>query len=648
MKKILVVFGLLIIFCKVKLNASIIISATGIGNDSLLVEDGSQILYSNVDWNKKGKYQVEYYDPLTKTITSKNVIVEDVENLNNGINFSNDINYISDGLYYNVNKVLFLSPSIYYIVGQVKISDTFIPFIYYFDNNVMQWQYYYNSTYEGEFNDITVSKNGVIAIGECRENDITSKKVIIVEVSPTGKLIHQKIINGEKDGYGHRVFYQNNMIYFVTSSASMYRDYQNNKQFKTIYVYHMSNDFENLSNYALRNEGSAVYYDSDFLNGKVYVYMRFVNRGYFVDPYSELSFDAIVIIDEHLYLGDYISLANYKTYDNKKIKLVNNQITLLSSNNNYLNIHTLNTSLEYQFNKQIIIDTNDIVSFNISYNKNNILLNIICEDDNNVQNNIKNLVFDFNFQKLSSVSNYNEYDIIRGVYYNDDGVVCIGGVSKINNTSIPFIKNFYYLKTVKEIKESNTNIQKYYNLYLNSTKLNFEILDFYTPTKYGNTLFTSYYESEVLKVILPYDYFTKPISNITNKNIYDIGFTLDYNGQGLLNGVEIKKYHQILEPGNYVLEMIGTNNERTIYSFSIQKLTNDIDKSYNVIDSLQASIDQNINSDIYNQSIIEKNELKMLESEDKINTIILLPSIIIGILSGIFIPFKMIGGKKNA
>ena len=75
------------------------------------------------------------------------------------------------------------------------------------------------------------------------------------------------------------------------------------------------------------------------------------------------------------------------------------------------------------------------------------------------------------------------------------------------------------------------------------------------------------------------DKYIEPNVSIIDNEVFDLNTKLTYNGVGTLNGRKVESGSYVSEEGKYVLEVVGTNNEKRIYNFEIaclsQKETNE-------------------------------------------------------------------------
>ena len=81
---------------------------------------------------------------------------------------------------------------------------------------------------------------------------------------------------------------------------------------------------------------------------------------------------------------------------------------------------------------------------------------------------------------------------------------------------------------------------------------------------YNNTLITYSEEIEV-----------KLETNIIPFSTYSQGVTLNFNAKGYLNGTEISSGTKVEEEGQYLLELLGNNNEKESIYFTVGKLSID-------------------------------------------------------------------------
>lgn len=68
---------------------------------------------------------------------------------------------------------------------------------------------------------------------------------------------------------------------------------------------------------------------------------------------------------------------------------------------------------------------------------------------------------------------------------------------------------------------------------------------------------------------ISFKYVIEKEANVSDGGIYPIGFRLRFNGKGYLNGEKIIDNYQIQNQGEYVLELVGSNNEKYSITFYV-------------------------------------------------------------------------------
>lgn len=69
------------------------------------------------------------------------------------------------------------------------------------------------------------------------------------------------------------------------------------------------------------------------------------------------------------------------------------------------------------------------------------------------------------------------------------------------------------------------------------------------------------------------DKYIEPNVSIIDNEVFDLNTKLTFNGVGTLNGRKVESGSYVSEEGKYVLEVVGTNNEKRIYNFEIACLS---------------------------------------------------------------------------
>ncbi|MGD9604888.1 MAG: hypothetical protein AB7V00_01870 [Bacilli bacterium] len=655
MKKIIVCIISLFAICFVKVNAlETIVTIENTGTDELLTDENHQIIKNNVDWSEPGTYQVEYFNLENHLYEIQDVIISSIDTLHEGISYIHKeeiaIDFSAKGIKKidNEKTLVFGGKNNGYYPYQSQ-NETLFAYVALYVNGQIIWEKTINDLYYGLIRDAVITNRGIVLIGDYDTMN-QGRNVFIHEYSLSGVLLDKIEFQGEGDDFAHRIFFENNALYFISSSQSVSLDYQNiNCSGNNIIVGLLSFPNSQFSIIALGNEGKNVFFDALFLDSQFYLLMEFQGDGYFISGTNETDYLGIIAINCRLDVIEWISLSPYNLGNVKKILAFNDKIGLASVfyETSRMQIFYFSQILEYLYNETIIIcDGNyQIRDYHVWAEQEKII--VMTKADNSLSQQWFLYLYDasrelINFEKFACENNLEK---CVNLTIDEDQNIFFG--STINNEKV-ILTEFTLLKTEDVTIGSNICLSTQQQLLINGFIINGNLFkNSVDPNPYG--LYTNLYQFKTnqFNIILPFFFDFSFHSNIRHLETYDIGTIVNFNGTGFLNGEEINTGHIIEASGNYYLEIIGNNNEQKSIIFSIESLSEQNTSLVQDIAKPEATIAESLvfsdNEEHFIQ-LITKEEVKSTISMEVYGAIM---GALLGIMLGLFLSFKKVFRKKH-
>lgn len=659
MKRLILFIITIFIFTQISVNAKeIIITTNGVLNDYYLEED-DYVCIGNVNWDVVGNYEIDYIHKQTKAVKSKNVIVSDKEKLLKGLDYSNKNRIqLTDNI--NIIKVLFVSEGEFFVIGRINNGyypyqtqdDPCFAYLAYYFNNILQWDKIIKENRYGSLSDICETEKGVAVIGNY-DSYTENSNIIILEFSYTGQILFEKELSGSLNDYGRKIFYDSNYLYFVGSTDSNDGDFlRNDTNNHDIIVGKLNLKNRESELTFIGNDGDDIYYDAIFYHDKIYIYLKFCGQGYFTHRGLETDFRSIIYIDTRLELGSWVSLENYKFVSSEKLLFFNNEIALAihDTQKNNLEFLIYSESLDFKKIKSLVLDDSAYRIINYAFIKNENSLIAVCNvrDSENKEYNIINFLNDDYLitKKAKYQADYYSFQIIGG-FVDDYHQLFFCNWNQMNNYFD--IINYLKFQIQETTKQDDEYINYEYLFLINGKTARSKIVNSDIPTKpYGYYSNLYYLYQGDIKLYLPVKRYYPLKINIRNKENYDVGLQLKFNGQGYLNDESIPNDYKINAEGKYVLEIMGSGDEKKVYHFSISKLSEDLPSRNNEINHIYF-----YDAKMHNLPNQKEKNLNIVPLQNKINekvnpTIIYLTGALsIGILGGLLLPKKMWRWKKD-
>lgn len=552
--------------------------------------------------------------------TSVNLNIDDLEN---GFYYNEKLLLLDDSLGANYNKVVGLNDG-YLVVGSIKIANDGktlkYPYIAYFVNDERKWFDTIENHGTGEFVDVIIKESIIIACGSVTYENEQS---LIVEYNYQGEINKLKKMNTNGKTKINEIIDYNDYYLIVGTTTATNECFSFHKENnRVIFLLSLSKDLEIIESSVFGNSGNNDVISICKEKDNFFIYCTLSGEGYFKLDNSNQK--CIVTCSSRCEVIDYYNILNfYGTtglinidgivyfYHSKENKIC---IDFYKVDYDYIKyIKSYNTSLSngYVYNCYVSYKNNNIIileKIGIGYNK---YIYITMYNKDQMVFQYKSLIDDgFDPENLLFE---NEEIIYYGKSDNGYDIYKLINIKKIENI---------ILFNGQEIKDSEQIISDKYGYYDSINVYNF-----------GKEVFN-----------VNSTFYVKPEISIKDNETYDINVVISANSNFKINNKLVDNNYIIKEEGVYVIELIG-NNETSIYTIEVKKLT----ESINDIEDykIDLSVAESANDIDENNSKIEY----MILADDAINdiskgTLVILLFGVIGLILGIFLPFKKKRGKE--
>jgi len=553
----------------------------GFGSDEDLIEENYTLVENKVSWDVPGQYQVEYFNYLDNLYETRDVIITNLDNLQQGQSFLSqktmDIDYSVQGIMkIDSQKTLaFGGKNTGYYPYQTQ-NETVFPYLVLYVNGQVYWERTISDLYYGMIKDAVVTERGITIIGDY-DTPNQGRNVFIHEYSFAGQLLLKKEIHGENDDFAHRLFYINQNFYFVASSQSIKFDYSgvllaNNNII--IGFLDGKNNYQ-ISLIGIGNQGYNHLVDVVFVDGSFYLLISFVGDGYFCSNLPEQDYLGLIAVNWQLSVIDWLSLSNLSLGEMIQIHNAGPQIGITSAHfaTNRMQIFYFSHDLLYLRNEtialcegyyqvkkcQVVFQNQKIVTLTKVLGPNNMEWIIHLFDENHQLLNQDRFACWHNLEECQTLMFDHHHNIYIGTVVNQN---------KITMTQLTMI-------TIREeTLGTNMAITKKWHLLINGIDQRGVLkTNSIGANPYGLYTNTYLFANDEYQIIIPFTTTFLLQTNIRNMETYDEGTTLYFNGQGRLNGNEVSSGTVVALSGNYFLEIIGHQQEITTLIFTVEKLS---------------------------------------------------------------------------
>ncbi len=589
----------------------------GVGSDDLLLLDGFVIVDNEVNWNFVGHYEVLYYNEFTSKYLKREVVVQDIENLHKTVmKFSNfsEINLESD---YSYVDTLYKTSTSYYVLANYQVPnptyyDQEYGCVFYYENDILKWQYAYNS----EFGNVyagCLTKNSIVICLAIYDSPLSSQtSLMLVELNENKEVIKSKKFIGNGQDHPFRIFFQDNFLYLLMTTTSKTDDYYKYHKASNNVILLLKLDYANLLEigYVVVGNNSYNYFIDCVFNDNMITLLVHTsgtsgsyNNDKSYEGYLVVRINHLMKITNYFYVG--------RSYDSMKGLISNGYNIFIYYTNpfesgNHLCLQKLTNEGKSIFRQKLsMVDVNYYISdMKVIYGEEG---NIYCflNAAKNGQyydggllvisnDNLEYLEGDYQQDRLVKVEHYGK-EIVK-VYYSNNTI-------KLLNCEILQVSSYYsindkFKKLIYIVNYNGQVIEAFYNNELD-----------YQRYGYQETL-AIYYLSNNKMLILKENINVFSITNIKQNQTYQLGVKLEFNSDGYLGDSLIYDGYAVMAKGTYNLRLRGLGDEETIIQFHVDDLlikckykTNNYpmlektEESYNA----KTNIPDNIDIDIKNQ-----------------------------------------------
>lgn len=577
MRKLFLSAAIVLLFAGARVKARTIITEAGALSDELLPEDGCGIVDGAVDWNKPGRYPVMFEDG-----EAGEVIVASGDEFSGGFDIEKVYNRINLEESFDFFDVLFASEDEYYIYGAIRRDDfPYSPiysegFLYvaYYSENCLMWEHIVYPDRYGGFASACLAPGGIALIGDYDSRG-EGRNVVICRYNNKGGLVYRREIHGSGNDFAHKIFYDEGIFRFVLSANSHDQDYD----------FRRGGDYDIICGYwrpetdefrlaGFGNSGDEVCAGAAMSGGKLCVGAEFVGTGAFKND-GKTRFQGLVLVSPDLEIKGFAPLADgpapLPVYSCGGDFFVMQKYYAQP----YIDFHFYDGDLRFAVSRRVAlpdgmraddaklyIRDEDIVIFAVGK----------IQSRDGLYLALAGKSFHRRVEKIFPVD---DSPYIVGLYLTAAGEIVFAYLS--GNKNVLYIKGL-----IRVGKESNvTDMEKMVvhsdDVYLNGRGIAKRETLFNATENILAPLGTYYnlerFVSDKYIVYLPVKLVYRPRFNVKNGEIYDVGYTLFFNGEGYLNNEPVRIGHAVAEPGNYILEIVGNGGERSSVFFSVAYLS---------------------------------------------------------------------------
>lgn len=549
-----------------------LVCVVGYDYSNLLDYVGYKVISKAVDFENAGTYYVTYLNETTKKTITKRVDVINESNLEESIYYRANINNII----LEKNKIIdtvFYNEYIY-ILEQVDLGNYHSNFILTkLKNETVIYSREIKSNLEATINKLLLDDDCLYLCGTIYKEGY-STDLYFLKIDLGGQIISENTLGGNSVDSLHDAFLYGDYIYLCGNTLSSGGVFEGVRKQEDGYVMKVNKDLLSIENIYVSilpniNEinniivyNDLVYVIEKYTNLEKVMYKtniytldldinatsEFVNS-YALTPLKIINTDGSIylIAFQYNYMIEKYASRVYEILDNAKTKLVYEYTNYDKENLRIIDMEVINDQMLFLcFDKtskvtKILIKNND--------QNNTLTININCNEPLSLLSKNKFVT--------------NNYEIVEFVYISKEEDVYINN-QKINLSE-------------KSIINTDFNVFGLYkNIYV--------------------------YESEDIIFSYQEDIFIEPNVSVIDHETFDNNLKLTFNGKGYLNGNIVQNGYIISEPGEYILEVIGKNDERRFYEFNIANISHKNEN--NSISSNLIGSSQNVEGNISQENLI--------------------------------------------
>lgn len=539
------------------------------------------------------------------------------------IDLENGYQYIDNHKEFKVDSDILIENVVY------KHSDEYVvlgrsagvAYIAYYKEGNMIFESKELDSINGRFVDAIFEDDKIVLLGEIRKSDKVNR-ILIEEYSYNGLSLRKQELYGDNDSFSKKMFKINGYYFFMGETMSKEIDGCYNDSLRSIFIGRISE--MNFSDYyivSFGNKNINTLYDAVCLNNELFLLINFTGKGYFLSGNTSTDFFSLVRFDEQLDMPLYQSLKLEKGDENSKITTDSENVLLVSIvDKNKVGISKWNRGLDkIDYFEYDVLKISDKIDRIDAFYENKCLAIITSFNDNESLVENKIILDEENNKIFDSGLSYSENKKIAFVNYND------------------YFFNIVYLGLTSDEYEmkSETNIKiKNDNLLLNGKKINSKNKDKENEIFGSDEEYLEYITKD-LNILISSTKTAVLKTNVKNFSVYDKGIKLEFNAIGYLNGKKIENNYEVLECGNYLLELYGASDEKESIYFIVEELTVDCENE-EIRENVNFEIEETLKREINNLSIANNNiDQDIIKVKNDWSYLIV--AVILGIVMGIIL-----------
>lgn len=564
----------------------------------------------------------------------------DEDEYRKGIEFSKDLFLLKHNYDYHITKTIGISDNSYYLIGRVDTGNhpfrtenlPEFPYLAYYENEELIWEEVLIGWGYGVIKDALIDDEDIIIIGNY-ETITQANMIVIAKFNTNGVLKDKILLGGNHISEGNSIFNYQDRYYFVGTTFANDGDF---------YSHHVNNQnvvvgFVNKKNFQvhevslLGNDGNNQLYGAQMNNDKLYIYMQFAGSGYFTNANEDGEFRAIVSYDYRLEYQNHVSLDNQYRFKKSELVITKDKLAIIS--HDYWDNGLMFSYYDWELNMlnetklKLSYDEGRFYDYAITIGD---YITICCNMKKGNSYAYKFMIFSSDWQMIHQTERPSTNNDIPVSVYLINNIIYCSSLTKWNGYQQPYLESHLHIK----INDASVSFN---GLYLSSRALT----NNQNGSIFGKTTNLYEYSLGEYTFVLPSVIEVPVRINIVNKETYDCGLILDFNGIGYLNGEKIDAGYVCWQEGSYLLELQGVD-KTLYYTFTVKK------KSLGMTDiSIMEHIDFKQQYQVESPPETDKITIRYQEQKQSSSSYyiyILLTIAIIGVAIGLVIPQRR---KKN-
>lgn len=534
-----------------------------------LEKEGYSILSNNVNFSVVGKYNIEYIDNETKECFSRRVDVIDKKQVQSlgyyqtnpsslFLDSNQTENYIDNLTFADKNFLVhtLMDPNNQEI-GVTSLLSCF-------ENNNLKWQ-------------ITIATNSKILIKKIITDGISlylvglinneAYDVYVAIYNLNGKFINEMTVVGNKveKVIDAKILNDHLFIAGTTNSTSGY--YSGVRKMEDSYLLKIDKDTLVLKKIHL--------FDNEGLDN-IEAFMIHSNYLYFVHSYlnNGIKHHILYQMDEQFNINETMLIGPYVGFETISLASDNQVIYLLSKEYSYkyekdiARLYKLSFNLKITSVKNYSFEGYTVIPKDMVVNDSGIgsLLFFLQDENQNTGYSVIKFQQDtelFEIRRVAAKESPKKFT-------NEDGNSFYFTTNqKISITKINSIQVLEFGPLVLNGEQNAKDYQVIINSVFCNHQPNLSKLQ-YSLSKFGTYRLIYGFETPELVFYYHLDSKVNEQINVRQDEVYDVGYCLNFNGMGTLNGQDITNNYFINEEGSYILEVVGNNNYYKQIHFKIK------------------------------------------------------------------------------